>query len=108
MESCVAPERRRGRARLKTGINWRHINIGGVERGHRGDLRRETRPSCGAKGSTLDERLFDDEVTGLAVAALDEAAALQHQAQFVQHRRAAAHHDAVGIQIESWLTDVAE
>jgi hypothetical protein len=47
-------------------------------------------------------------MTGLAVAAFGKSAALEHLAQFFQHRRAAAHHDAVLSDIQSRLADIVE
>src|SRR5690349_7777007 len=56
----------------------------------------------------LHERLFDHEVAGRAAAAFDEVARLEHPLELVQHRRAAAHHDTVGRDIERSLMHVVE
>src|SRR6476620_6860221 len=56
----------------------------------------------------LHERLFDHEVTGFVVAAFEKAAGLEQLAQFFQHAGAAAHHDAVGRDVERRLVDVVE
>src|SRR5665213_2422424 len=58
--------------------------------------------------SALDERLFNDEMAGFAVAAFEKAARLERLAQLVEHARAAAHHDAVGGDIERRQADVVE
>jgi hypothetical protein len=58
--------------------------------------------------SPLDERLLDDEMAGLGVAAFDKATCLEHLAQLFQHGRAAAHHDAVGFKVERRLADIVE
>src|SRR5450759_752084 len=42
--------------------------------------------------SAFDERLLDHKMAGLAVAAFEKAARLEHLAQLVQHAGAAAHH----------------
>ena len=47
-------------------------------------------------------------MAGLAVAAFEEAARLERLAQFFQHRGAAAHHDAVGPDVERRLADIVE
>ena len=47
-------------------------------------------------------------MTGLAVVAFEETTALEQLAQLFQHRRAAAHHDAVGGDIERRLVQVVE
>src|SRR5580692_7114073 len=60
------------------------------------------------EASALHERLLDHEVTGLAVVALDEIAGDEHLAQLFQHRRAAAHHDAVALDIQRLLADIVE
>src|SRR5450759_1405230 len=60
------------------------------------------------ESSALDERLLDDEMAGLAVAAFGKAARFEHLAQLLEHAGAAAHHDAIGIDIERRLTDVVE
>src|SRR6185369_1556070 len=59
-------------------------------------------------GSAFHERLFDHEMAGLAVAAFEEAARLEHAAQFFQHGGAAAHHDAVGREVQRRQADVVE
>src|SRR4051794_25426108 len=65
-------------------------------------------PGRHREGLSLDERLFDHEMAGLVAGALDEIAALEHQFQLFEHRRAAAHHDAVGLDVERTLADVVE
>ena len=45
---------------------------------------------------------------GSLLAAFGKAARLEHLPQFFQHRRAAAHHDAVGFDIERRLADIVE
>src|SRR3954471_11882261 len=59
-------------------------------------------------GSALDERLLDHKVAGLVVAAFEKTARFEHLAQFFQHRRAAAHHDAVAGDIQRRLPDIVE
>src|SRR6185437_1613329 len=56
----------------------------------------------------LREGLLDHEMAGLAVTALDKAARREHLLEVFQHRRAAAHHDAVGFEIERSLPEVVE
>src|SRR3954447_8061200 len=58
--------------------------------------------------SALDEGLFNDEMAGLAVVTLDKAARGKHRGEFLEHRRAAAQHDAIGLDIEAGLADVVE
>src|ERR1700687_5358633 len=60
------------------------------------------------QASALDERLLDHKMAGLAVAAFEKAARLEHLAQLVQHAGAAAHHDPVGADIERRLTDIVK
>src|SRR5215469_13984975 len=64
--------------------------------------------SQGRQPSALHERLLDHEVAGGAAIAFEEAAGLEHLLQLFQHRRAAAHHDAVGGDVERLLPDVVE
>src|SRR5207245_10477250 len=61
-----------------------------------------------ASFSPLHERLFDHEMAGRVVAAFEEAAGLEHLLQLIQHPRAAAHHDAVGLDVERRLVNVVE
>src|SRR3569623_1401238 len=58
--------------------------------------------------SALDEGLLDDEMPGLAVVALDKATRREHRGEFLEHRRAAAQHDAVDLDIEAGLADIVE
>ena len=58
--------------------------------------------------SAFDERLLDHEMAGLAVAAFEKTARFKHLAQLFEHARAAAHHDAVGADIERRLTDIVK
>jgi len=58
--------------------------------------------------SALDKRLFDHEVSGFVVAAFGEATRLEQLPEFPKHRRAAAHHDAIGCDIERRLADIVE
>src|ERR1700728_2088046 len=60
------------------------------------------------KGSAFDERLFDHEMTGFAVAAFEKAARFKSLAQLLEHARAAAHHDPVGFDIQRRQTDVVK
>src|ERR1700692_4970340 len=64
----------------------------------------------GLKGtaSAFDERLLDHKMAGLAVAAFEKAARLEHLAQLFQHARAAAHHDPVAADIQRRLGDLVE
>ena len=85
------------------------------------DLNASPQPSPKGRGSRLpmlqcrdsfaspfDERLLDDKMAGLAVIAFGKSARLEHDAQLFQHRRAAAHHDAVGLDVERRLADIVE
>jgi hypothetical protein len=76
----------------------------------RPDMRRiaERPPAFLKRGSAFDERFFNDEMAGLAVAAFEEATRFEGLAQFFEHARAAAHHDAVGLDVERRLTDIVE
>src|SRR5260221_14465783 len=65
-------------------------------------------PGMTAKTSALDERFLDHEMAGLAVAAFEEGARFEHLLQFFEHAGAAAHHDAVGRDIERRLADIVE
>src|SRR5579864_277201 len=47
-------------------------------------------------------------MAGLAMAALGEAALGEHLTQLLQHRRAAAHHDPVALDIQQRLADIVE
>src|SRR6516225_10450723 len=58
--------------------------------------------------SALDEGLLDHEMAGLVVGAFAKAARLEHLLQLFQHRGAAAHHDAVGRDVERLLADIVE
>src|ERR1039458_2171460 len=58
--------------------------------------------------SALDERLFNDKMAGLAVAAFGKTARFKHLAQFFQHPRTAAHHDAIRPDIQRRLTDIVK
>src|ERR1700738_4109696 len=58
--------------------------------------------------SPLHERLLDHKMAGLAVAAFEEAARFEHLAQLFEHAGAAAHHDAVGLDVERRLMDIVE
>src|SRR5580704_13016110 len=95
------------------------INIGcGIR--HSGTVRR-TRPGISRfrvhrcamprnddDASPLHERLLDHEMAGLAVGALGKTPCLEHRPQLFEHGRAAAHHDAVGRDVERLLADVVE
>src|SRR6266403_5252407 len=58
--------------------------------------------------SALDERLLDHEMAGLAVIAFGKTARFEHLAQFLQHGRAAAHHDPIALDIERRLADIVK
>src|SRR6185437_7798901 len=58
--------------------------------------------------SPLHERLLDHEMAGRAAIAFEEAAGLEHLFQLFQHRGAAAHHDAVGGDVERLLPDIVK
>ncbi|KAH2775556.1 hypothetical protein KXW38_001584, partial [Aspergillus fumigatus] len=58
--------------------------------------------------SAFHERLFDHEVTGLVVRAFGKTARLEQPLEIFQHRRAAAHHDAVGLDIQRALMQIGE
>src|ERR1700758_292011 len=61
-----------------------------------------------ASRSALDERLLDHKMAWLGVVAFGEGARLEHLLQLFEHRRTAAHHDAVAFDIERLLADVVE
>jgi hypothetical protein len=67
-----------------------------------------SRLKAGTRDLAFDERLLNHKMAGLGVAAFDKVARLEHLAQFVQHGRAAAHHDAVGCKVERRQADIAE
>src|SRR5262245_46923347 len=67
-----------------------------------------SRPSPGRQWSAFHERLFDHEVAGLVVGAFGKTARLEKLLQLFQHRRAAAHHDAIGLDVERRLMQVVE
>src|SRR6516164_2605304 len=56
----------------------------------------------------LYKRLLDDEMAGHVARAFDKAISLKHLLQLSQHRRTAAHHDAVGCDVERRLSDIVE
>src|ERR1700739_678430 len=60
------------------------------------------------QASSFCKGFLDDEVSGFAVAALNESAAHEHRAQFLQHRRTAAQHDAIGFEVEPGKPDVGK
>src|SRR6266480_2359058 len=62
----------------------------------------------GIRGSALDERLFNDEMAGLAMAALEKTARFKHLAQLFEHARTTAHHDAVVTDIQRRQADIVE
>src|SRR5690242_18532858 len=57
-------------------------------------------------GSALDKGLFDDEVTGRRMIALDEAALVEDGAEVRQHRGTAAQHDAIDLDVERRHTTI--
>src|SRR5260370_4911023 len=58
--------------------------------------------------SAFDERLLDHKMAGSAVIAFEKTARFKHLAQFFEHARAAAHHDAVVTDIQRRLTDIVK
>ena len=65
-------------------------------------------PDCATNGSALDERLFNDKVARLTVAAFEETVRFQGLAQLLQHGRTAAHHDPVTTDIQRRQADIAK
>src|SRR4029077_8077068 len=58
--------------------------------------------------STFDERLFNDKMAGLAVAAFEKSARFKHLAQLFEHAPTAAHHDPIVADIQRRLTDIVK
>src|SRR3954469_20550912 len=74
-----------------------------------GALRRPVGSLVRDDGSlAFDERFLDHKMAGLAVVAFGKTARFEHLAQLFQHRRAATHHDAVGVDTERRLADILE
>ena len=65
-------------------------------------------PRRALNGLAFDERLLDHKMTGLTVAAFEEAARFEHLAQLVQHSGASAHHDSILVDIERRLAYIVE
>src|SRR6202051_280172 len=65
-------------------------------------------PGRRMRDSPLHERLLDHKMAGLAVAAFEEAARVEHLAQLLAPAGAGAHHDAVGPDVERRLMDIVE
>src|ERR1700760_1026174 len=57
-------------------------------------------PRNDGESSPFHERLLDHKMARLVAAAFEEAAGFEHLAQFFEHAGAAAHHDAVGGDVE--------
>src|SRR6201996_265275 len=69
---------------------------------------RQIRSVVDDRASALDKSLLDHEMARRVAAALDEATGFEHGLQLVQHRRAAAHHDAIGGDVERRLAEIVE